>query len=110
MKPTKKSSQKGSLKSTSSKLKSSGKKLVKKSLSKKPGTKLDQGKIKDRDSNSIQNKIKVLYKKNKELQSEINKAKKKYESLERESVLLTKELMEAGYIPKDLTSGIQNQN
>lgn len=51
----------------------------------------------------IHGKIVDLYKKNKELQMEINKTKKKYEQLEKESLKLTKELMEAGYIPKDLT-------
>lgn len=52
---------------------------------------------------NLEGKILDLYKKNKELQSEINKAKKKYEQLEKESLKLTKELMEAGYIPKNLT-------
>ena len=52
---------------------------------------------------NIESKILELYRKNKVLQAEINKAKKKYEALERESLRLTKELMEAGYIPRDLT-------
>lgn len=55
-------------------------------------------------SHNLQSKLKELYNQNKILQTEINKTKKKYEQLERESLKLTKALMEAGYISKNLTS------
>ncbi|WCL51151.1 hypothetical protein [Leptospira sp. GIMC2001] len=47
--------------------------------------------------------VKDLVKQNQSLQSEINLMKKKISKLEKESLILTKKLMESGYKPKFLT-------
>ena len=49
---------------------------------------------------SWEKKVALLHKENENLQKQINKAKKEYETLERRSLELTKKLFEAGYIPK----------